>query len=58
MDIELQLESGVLNNKQMTWDIYFLVFGSLLIINLIYLVYLKIDQIKKANKLSERLNRK
>jgi hypothetical protein len=42
----------------MTWDIYFLIFGSLLIINLIYLVYLKIDQIKKANKLSERLNRK
>ena len=42
----------------MTWDIYFLIFGSLLIINLIYLVYLKIDQIKKANTLSERLNRK
>jgi|TARA_R110002020_G_scaffold62183_1_gene166704 hypothetical protein len=42
----------------MTWDIYFLIFGSLLIINLLYLVYLKIDQVKKENKLSERLNRK
>jgi hypothetical protein len=40
----------------MAWNIYFWIFGSLFIINIIYLVYLKIDQVKKENKLNERLN--
>ena len=41
----------------MTWDIYFWIFGSLFIINIIYLVYLKIDLVKKEDKLNERLRR-
>jgi len=46
------IESG---SSIMTWNIYFWIFGSLFIINIIYLVYLKIDQVKKENKLNERL---